>query len=280
MEFTLNNQVTLPAIGFGTYRATEGNGEQVILDALATGYRYFDTASFYQNETEIGNAIKSSGIDRKELFLASKVWKTEMGYESTREAFEQSLSRLQTDYLDLYLIHWPKAEPADAGWKEKLQATWRAMEELYEEKRIRAIGVSNFLPHHIKALMETARVQPALNQLELHVGYMQEAAVSYCRENRIQVQAWSPLGRRRMLEEPVVIRMAEKYGVTTAEFLLRFLLQSGIAIVPKASGKARMQANLHVPEFEIEFEDMSLLHCLPQMGWSGEHPDLMREERC
>ncbi|MBE5928785.1 MAG: aldo/keto reductase [Lachnospiraceae bacterium] len=273
MEFVLNNGVKLPKIGFGTYRATENDGEQTILDALSVGYRYFDTASFYMNEEEIGNAIKKSGVPREDIFLASKVWKTQMGYESTLAAFEESLEKLQTDYLDLYLIHWPKTI-SDADWKQKLQDTWKAMEELYNAGRIRAIGLSNFLPHHIEALKETAIVKPTVNQLELHVGYMQEAAVAKCREEGIVPQAWSPLGRRRVLAEPIVVSMAEKYQATTAELLLKFLLQSDIAVIPKASSKERMSANLNLSDFEINEEDMSFLRCLPQMGWSGEHPDV------
>lgn len=274
MKFKLSNGVMLPSIGFGTYRATEENGQKVILDALKIGYRYFDTASFYDNETEIGNALKEFDIKRKEFFLCSKVWKSEMGYEDTKRAFDRSLNRLQTDYLDLYLIHWPKERPDAEDWEERLQATWKAMEELYEQGKVRAIGLSNFLPHHIEALKKTAQVKPMVNQLELHIGYMQEHAVEYCRENGVQLQAWSPLGRRRMLEEPLVIKMALKYGVTSAEFLLRFLLQENIAIIPKASKKERMKANLDIPDFKIEIQDAHFIKSLPQMGWSGEHPDL------
>ena len=215
--FQLQNGVLLPAIGFGTYKATDGNGKQAISDALETGYRYLDTASFYGNEGEIGEAVKESGIPREELFLASKVWKTEMGYEETKAAFAKTRERLQTDYLDLYLIHWPKKTPEDKNWKVCLKETWHAMEELYEEGRIRAIGVSNFLPHHLEVILEDARIKPMVNQLELHVGYLQMAAVNYCREHDILVQAWSPLGRRRVLEEPVVVSFAEKYQVTPAQ---------------------------------------------------------------
>lgn len=276
MEFKLGNGITIPAVGFGTYKATEGDGELVILEALEVGYRYFDTASFYDNETEIGNALNKSGIDRKDLFLSSKVWKTEMGYKETLAAFERSLSRLQTDTLDSYLIHWPKQTPDAADWKETLRETWRAMEELYRKGKVKTIGLSNFLPHHIEVMWEDAEIKPMVNQLELHVGYMQEAAVRYCQDRGIQLQAWSPLGRRRVLEEPVVLGMADKYDVTPAQFLLRFLLQNGIIVIPKASSRERMSANLHVPEFTIRDSDMYFLKCLPQIGWSGEHPDFER----
>lgn len=273
MIFTLNNGVTLPAIGFGTYLATDGNGEQTIIDALEVGYRYFDTASFYHNEEEIGHALRKAGIPREELFLSSKVWKTQMGYEETKKAFQESLEKLGTEYLDMYLIHWPKETAQDPEWKKKIQDTWRAMEEFYEAGKVRAIGLSNFLPHHIMALKETAKVQPMVNQLELHVGYMQEYALAYCKENDIVVQAWSPLGRRRMLEDANVIRMATDYQVTPAMLLLRYLMQRELVVIPKASSKERMKENLEIPEFVISPEDMAFLSCIPQQGWSGEHPD-------
>lgn len=272
--FQLQNGVLLPAIGFGTYKATDGNGKQSISDALETGYRYLDTASFYGNEAEIGEAVKESGIPREELFLASKVWKDEMGYEETKEAFEKSCERLQTDHLDLYLVHWPKRTQEDKDWKICLKDTWRAMEELYEAGRIRAIGVSNCLPHHLEVIFEDAKVKPMVDQLELHVGYLQLAAVNYCREHDIIVQAWSPLGRRRVLEEPVVVSLAKKYQVTPAQFLLGFLHQEGFSVIPKASAKERMISNQQIFDFALSEEDKYFLECLPQMGWSGEHPDL------
>ena len=244
------------------------------MNAFAAGYRYLDTASFYKNEEEIGEAIRESGISRKELFLASKVWRTEMGYEETKTAFAASLQRLGTDYLDLYLIHWPKASADTPDWKQRIQDTWRAMEELYEAGQIRAIGLSNFLPHHIEALLETAKVMPMVNQLELHVGYMQEAAVRYSQEKGILVQAWSPLGRRKLLTEPVIQSFASKYQVTVAQLLLGFLDQQGISVIPKASTVERCKENLDIHGFTLSNEDMYFLKCLPQMGWSGEHPDL------
>lgn len=272
--FQLQNGVLLPAIGFGTYKVTDGNGKQGISDALETGYCYLDTASFYGNEAEIGEAVKESGIPRGELFLASKVWKDEMGYEETKNAFEKSCERMQTDYLDLYLIHWPKRSQEDKDWKDRLKETWRAMEELYEAGRIRAIGVSNFLPHHLEVILEDAKINPMVDQLELHVGYLQLAAVNYCREHDIIVQAWSPLGRRRVLEEPVVVSLAKKYQVTPAQFLLGFLYQEGFSVIPKASAKERMISNQQIFDFVLSEEDKYFLECLPQMGWSGEHPDL------
>lgn len=274
--FILQNGVKMPKTGYGTYKCTDGSDERIVRMALEAGYRLLDTAAVYENEEYVGKAIRESGISRDEIFLTSKVWKTHLGYEETRKSFEESLERLQTDYLDLFLIHWPKPAPESADWKELDRGSWKAMEEFYRQGKVRAIGLSNFLPHHIEALMETAEVRPMVNQLELHVGYMQEAAVQYCKNCKIQVQAWSPLGRRRVLEEPLVVKLAVKYGVSPAQFLLKFLLQQDIGVIPKASSIERMRQNLELPDFEIEAEDIYLLRCLPQAGWGGEHPDLAR----
>ena len=272
----LQNGVKMPRIGYGTYKCTDGSDERVVRMALDAGYRMLDTAAFYGNEEYVGKAVRESGIPRKELFLTSKVWKSDLGYEKTKKSVEESLERLQTDYLDLCLIHWPKPDPESTDWKELDRGSWKALEELYHRGTVRAIGVSNFLPHHLEALMEAAEVRPMVDQLELHVGYLQEAAVQYCKSWGIQVQAWSPLGRRRVLEEPMVVEMAQKYHVSPAQFLLGFLLQQNIAVIPKASSMERMRQNLELPEFVITEEDMHLLRCLPQAGWSGEHPDLER----
>lgn len=275
-NFVLSNGVVMPKIGFGTYKSTDGSDERVIGQALKVGYRLLDTAAAYKNEEQVGKAMAQSGISRQEIFLTSKVWKTNLGYEQTKTSFQESLERLQTDYLDLCLLHWPKPDPESTDWKELDRESWRALEELYKEGKVRAIGVSNFLPHHLENIRKTAEIQPMVDQLELHAGYLQEAAVAYCKEHQIQVQAWSPLGRRRIMEQEQVQKMAEKYRVSVAQFLLRFLLQLEIGVIPKASAPERMRQNLELPEFAIEEEDIWFLRGLPQMGWSGEHPDLPR----
>ena len=272
----LSNGVKMPMIGYGTYKCTDGSDERVIRMALDAGYRLLDTAAAYENETQVGNAIRESGISREDIFLTSKVWKTDLGYEKTKRSFEGSLERLGTDYLDLFLLHWPKPCPESLDWKELDRGSWKALEEFYAQGKVRAIGLSNFLPHHMEALLETATVQPMVNQLELHIGYMQETAVQYCKARGIQVQAWSPLGRKRVLEEPLVVKMAEKYKMSPAQFLLEFLLSLNIGVIPKSSSPERMRQNLEVPDIEIEAEDLYLLRCLPQIGWGGEHPDLPR----
>lgn len=273
--FTLYNGVTIPCIGYGTYKAADTNTCDIIATAAKAGYRFFDTASFYGTETFLAEALKQADLPRNEVFITSKVWKAEMGYNETLEAFERTLKNLDTDYLDLYLIHWPRYT-LDGEWKQTCIDTWKAMEELYEAGRVRAIGLSNFLPHHMDVILDNCNIKPMVNQLEVHPGYTQEAAIRYCQERDILVQAWSPLGRQRVLEEPLLIELAAKYDVTPAQICLRFLLQRGINPIPKASSLERMRNNMDIFDFSITTEDMHRLNTLPQTGWSGEHPDFER----
>ncbi len=273
-EFVLDNGVVIPAVGYGSYLATEGKGEQTVKDALDAGYRYIDTASFYGNEESIGRALEEYGIERDEIFLCSKVWPSDLGREKTLASFEASCKKLKTDKLDMFLIHWPKEDKDDPRWIDKVRESWALMEELYDQGRVRAIGLSNFLPHHIRALLETARIKPMVDQLEFHVGYMQEYALAYLKREGILPQAWSPLGRARLINDPLVVGMASKYEKSSAQLLLRYLLQRGIAVIPKASATERMKQNLDVFDFRISEDDMSMLSCLPECGWSGEHPDV------
>lgn len=275
-HYILNNGVEIPAIAFGTYKAADGKSADVIRAAIEAGYRYFDTASFYGTETYLAQAVRESGISRDEIFIASKLWKTEMGYENVKYAFERSLDKLNTDYLDLYLIHWPLPDPEYKDWKQLDKETWRAMEELYQAGKVRAIGLSNFLSHHIDNILEDCTVRPAVDQIEYHPGYSQEAAVQYCKERNILVQAWSPIGRQRVLEEPLVLELAGKYAVSPAQICLKFAVQRGIIPLPKSSSVERMKENLDLYSFEMEREDIWRLATMPQAGWSGEHPDRER----
>ncbi len=277
-RYILDNGEVIPAVGFGSFMSTDKRGEDVITDALDAGYRYIDTAAFYHNEEAIGAALKKSGIERKDIFLCSKVWPGDLGREKTLRSFEESCEKLGTDYLDMFLIHWPKTGPDDEDWLCKVRESWALMEELYEKGRIRVIGLSNFLPHHIRPLMETAVIRPMVDQLELHVGYMQEYALAYLKENGILPQAWSPLGRGSMLNDAEISKLAAKYGKTNAQILLRFLLQRGIPVIPKASSPERMRENLDIFDFKLTKDEISYLSCLPQRGWSGEHPDLPRPQ--
>ena len=274
-SFRLSNGVEIPAVGYGSYLSTEGNGKQTIIDALDAGYRYIDTAMFYQNEAEIGEALAEYDIKREDLFLVSKVWHTMLGREKTLQSFEASLKALGTDYLDMFLIHWPMGPDKDTDWLALQTETWKLMEELYEAGRVRAIGLSNFLPHHIEPLIKNIKILPMLDQLELHVGYMQEYALNYLRSKGIVIQAWSPLGRARVLNDERVLAIAEKHGRSAAQILLRYLLDRDIAVIPKASSKERMKQNLDVFDFRLTDEEISYLSCIPETGWSGEHPDMM-----
>ena len=275
-KFTLSNGVEIPAVGYGTYLTSEKD-DGTVAAALAAGYRHFDTASFYGTEQALGDALKAAGVPREELFLTSKLWKDEMGYENALAAFERSLQKLGSDYLDLYLIHWPRTDDLTAEWRQLDRDTWRALEDLYRAGRVRAIGVSNFLPHHLRSLMKTAEVMPMVNQIEFHPGYPQTYTVEFCKAHGILPEAWSPLGRTRVLQDERLAGIAAKYGKSVAQLCVRFALQCGVAPLPKSSSPARMQANLDVFDFVISDEDMDRILTLPQFGWSGLHPDYPRE---
>lgn len=274
--FTLANGIKVPAQAFGTYKAADRRSAEVISMAIRAGYRYFDTASFYGTEEYLAQAIEGSGIPRSSFFITSKLWKDEMGYENAKAAFQRSIERLKTDYLDMYLIHWPLPDPKYSEWKELDAETWRALEELYKEGKVRAIGLSNFLPHHVENILAKCKIMPMVDQLEYHPGYSQEAAVKYCQDKGILVQAWSPLGRTRVLQDPLILTMAEKYGVTPAKICLVFAVQRGVQPLPKASSPERMRENLDLFSFELDQEDIWRLATMPQTGWSGEHPDRVR----
>ena len=272
--YTLSNGVRIPCVGYGTYKAADGNGSAVIRMALEAGYRYFYTASFYQTETYVAQALRDSGVSRSEVFLASKMWKDEMGYAQTKAAFQRTLERLETDYLDLYLIHWPRPDAGYGDWKQLDMDTWRAMEELYEAGKIRAIGLSNFLPQHIENLLQNGKIAPMVNQIEFHPGHTQEATVRYCQAHGIQVQAWSPMGRTRVLKDPLVQELAQNHGVSAAQICLRYAVQRQIIPLPKASSMERMKQNQDLFSFELTQEEMFRLDTMPPTGWSGQHPDL------
>lgn len=271
--YTLANGQRIPCLGFGTYNAKGGDNLAIVQSAIEAGYRYFDTASLYETERVLGQAIQESGIARDQFFIVSKLWIDERGYREAKEAIARSLERLQMDYLDLYLIHWPRGAEGDTDWKEKDLDTWKALEELCEAGKTRGLGLSNFLPHHVENILGDCRIRPVVDQLEIHPGYTQEAAVRYCEENDIRVQAWSPLGRSSMLENPILKEYAGKYNKSVAQLCLRFLLQKGIIPLVKSSAMERMKQNQDIFDFEISKEDMSVINNMPQNTWLGEHPD-------
>lgn len=272
MNHVLSNAYKIPCIGYGTYKVNGEEAVSVIKAAIDAGYRHIDTATFYGNEVEVGKAIHECGVAREELFITSKVWKTERGYESTKKSFLKTLEDMQLEYLDLYLIHWPASFCQYENWEEINLETWRAMTELYKEGKIKAIGVSNFHVHHLEALMRT-EVKPMVNQLEYHPGEMQEETVEYCKEHGILVEAWSPLGRGRIFENELLLQLAEKYGKTLPQICLRWELQNGIIPLPKTMSEKRMKENLDIFDFEISKEDMKVLNTMEKCGASGLHPD-------
>ena len=269
---TLNNGLTIPAIGFGTYKAQY----PAVMAALNEGYRYFDTASFYGNESEIAEALTNSGIKREDVIIASKVWKSDMGYDSAINAFSRTLENFRCGYVDVYMIHWPRPNLELEGWRELDLETWRAMEHLYSQGKIRALGISNFLPYHAENILSRCEVMPSIAQFEFHPGHLQFPALEYYRRKGIQVQAWSPIGRGRVLDDVLIRELAGKYHVTPAQICIRFCIQEGVMPLPKASSPERMRENLACVNFSLDDEDISRIENMPPVGWSGEHPDRER----
>jgi len=271
MDFQLNNQLRIPAIGFGTWQLTE-NVETVIGQALQAGYKHIDTAAVYANEAEIGNALKKFSVPREDIFITSKVWNTERGYDATINAFEESLKKLQTEYLDLYLIHWP-TKNTEPDWERKNAETWRALEYLYKQKKVKAIGVSNFLVHHLQALLDDCQIKPMVNQIEYHPGYLQPEVVNFCKVNDILVQAWSPLGSGKLLQDPTLVALASKYQVSVAQLCIQFALQHNILPLPKSSTLANIQSNIQFATFIIQQQDCESIYKMKETGFSGLLPD-------
>lgn len=269
--FELSNGVRIPCIGFGTWQSRDGEGVAAVKSALEAGYRLIDTAAAYGNELSVGAAIRESCVPRNQIFITSKLRNSAHGYDATMEAFEWSTQKLGTDYLDLYLIHWPNPLQFRPIWKEATRGTWRAFEALYRAGRIRAIGVSNFMPHHIKMLMETAAIQPMVNQLKLCPGITQDAAVEYCRARGILVEAYSPFGTGSIFSAPEIREIAARYRKSIGQVCLRWSLQMGYLPLPKSGNPARIRENLDVLDFDLSEEDMAKIASLK--GSCGEAPD-------
>lgn len=262
----LHNGVEMPRLGLGVYKVEGGNQvEETVQTALEIGYRSIDTAAFYQNEEGVGNAIRNSGINRKELFITTKVWNTNQGYNETLKAFDDSMKKLQLDYLDLYLIHWPV--------KGKYLDTWRALEKLYQDGRVRAIGVSNFKIHHLEDLFSHSELKPTVNQVELHPRLSQEELRTFCKTHEIAVEAWSPIGRGRLLNEPVLSEIGEKYQKSTAQVMLRWHLQNGVIVIPKSVTPSRIKENTELFDFALSQDDMDKINSLNKDERFGADPD-------
>ena len=252
---SLSNGVKMPMEGFGVFQIPEETCEQVVKDAIATGYRLIDTASSYQNEKAVGRAIRNCGIPREELFVTTKAYIQQMGYEKTKEAFAQSLDHLGLTYLDLYLIHMPFGD---------YYGSWRALEELYQEGKIRAIGVCNFLPDRLLDLCYNAKILPQINQIERHPHYQRPEELSLMKELQVQPQAWAPFaeGLKGMFTEPVLQKIAQKYGKTPAQVILRWNVQQGVIVIPKSVHKERMKENLNIWDFALDGEDLEQIAAL------------------
>lgn len=263
---TLHNGVRMPQFGLGVYKVEEGQQvEETVKNAIKLGYRLIDTAAFYENEEGVGKAIKESGVPREELFITTKVWNSDQGYEQTLDAFEKSLKKLDLEYIDLYLIHWPV--------KGKYIDTWRALEKIYSDGKVKAIGVSNFQIHHLKDIMENSSEKPVVNQVELHPRLSQEELRAFCDEHDIKVEAWSPIARGRVLEEPTIQHIAEKHGKTAAQVILRWHLQNRIIIIPKSVHEERLKENADIFDFELSMDEMNQMNTLNLNERFGADPD-------
>lgn len=276
-KLVLNDQNQIPIIGFGTYKATQKEGIESVRNALSKGYRLIDTAAIYGNESEVGQGIKASGLDRAEIFVTTKLWREHLGYASAKKEFGNSLSKLGLDYLDLYLIHWPANARNYDNWQKTNAETWRAMEELQAEGKIRSIGVSNFWQEHLEALFQTARVIPAVNQIEFHPGYWQPEVTAFCQKHTITVESWSPLARGKVFGNEVLRSIAGKHRKSVSQICLRWVIQHDVIVIPKSTTPERIEENINLFDFELSDEEMDQINALPEMGFSGELPGIWPE---
>ena len=262
----LHNGVKLPWLGFGVFRIPKDeDGVQMLQWAFEAGYRSVDTAMIYYNEETVGQAIKKSGIPRRELFITTKVWNRDQGYESTLAAFDASLQRLQLETLDLYLIHWPE--------KGRFQDTWRALEKLYRDGLVRAIGVCNFMVHHLEDLLQTAEIVPMVNQVEFHPRLQTPALYAYCNEKKIQLEAWAPLMKGQVMDIPELQQIGRKYGKAPTQVALNWMIARNVVTIPKSSKRERIFANADIFDFELTADELALIDGLDQNLRIGEDPD-------
>ncbi len=264
----LNNGNYIPSIGFGTSMVTGDECIKTIKKAIEVGYTHIDTAHAYENEVEIGKAIKQSNIDREKIFITSKVWKDSMGYKNTIKSFEETLKNLKLEYVDLFLIHWPKNND------DKLNIeTWKALEKLYRDGKAKAIGVSNFLEKHLKVILDNCSIVPAVNQIEFHPGLVRKDTIDFCRKNNIVIEAWAPLGKGKMLNNEILNRLAEKYNKSVAQICIKWCLQNEVIPLPKSQNKERMKQNLDIFDFEISNEDMNEINNIEFFAGSDMDPN-------
>ncbi|QPC81812.1 aldo/keto reductase [Phototrophicus methaneseepsis] len=268
---TLNNGVEMPIFGLGVYQTEVGSEtENAVRWALQAGYRAVDTAALYRNEAEVGKVVQSGIMSREDIFVTSKVWVNDLSYEGTKAAFDASMERLGLDYLDLYLIHWPVND-----W----QGAWRALEEIYDSDRVRAIGVSNFLPHHLEELLSFAKVAPAVDQIEFHPFLQTPDLQVFAEKNDIKLTAWAPIMKGRVTKVPELIEIGEKYGKSPVHVTLRWMLQIGVITIPKSANKDRIETNADIFDFELTDEDIAVIETLDkgEEGRIGPNPDRFGE---
>ena len=264
---TLNNGVEMPQIVFGVFRVPDDETVPAVLSAIEVGYRGIDTASLYGNETAVGTAVACCGLPREQLFITTKLWNDDQGYDATFRAFDASLRRLGLDYVDLYLIHWPV--PAKSAYLE----TWKAFEEIYASGRARAIGVSNFQPWHLQPLLDRHRIVPAVNQVELHPHFQQEQVRAFDRAHGIVTEAWSPLAQGDILADPVITALSRRYGKTPAQIVLRWHIELGNVVIPKSVTPSRIKENINIFDFSLGASDLAALRALDRGARTGPDPD-------
>lgn len=269
----LSNNLHFPSIGLGTWHIKDQSTiDTMILNSYNAGYRLIDTASKYDNENLIGNAIKKYNLNRSELFITSKIWKDDKGYYNVLKAFDRTINNLQTDYLDLYLIHWPMTSD---NWEELNIDTWKALEYLYNTHKVKAIGVSNFMPQHLDALLPYVNIMPMINQIEFHPGFTQISTIKYCQEKNIQIEAWSPLGSGNIFSNKILQNLSIKYKKTIAQICLRWALQNNVIPLPKSTNLNRIKENINIYNFSIDDNDMKVINSIPSFCYSGLNPNII-----
>ncbi len=271
--FKIYNGAEIPCMGLGTWQSKDDTATAAVLSALAFGYRLIDTAAAYGNEKGVGAGIRQSGLKREEIFVTSKLRNADHGYKATLDAFDLTMEKLGLEYLDLYLIHWPNPVQFRTHWEAATAGTWAAFEELYKKDKIKAIGVSNFMPHHIDTLMKTAKIKPMVNQLKLCPSVTQPEAVEYCRKNGIVVEAYSPFGTGGIFKVEEMQRLADKYGKTIGQICLRWCLQKGFVSLPKSANPMRIKENTEIFDFELTDEDIDLISNLKGFVTDIPRPD-------
>ena len=273
-NMVLSNGVQIPEIGFGTWRTPDGNVcVESVKEAIRIGHRHIDGAALYGNEVSVGDAVRACGVDRKDLFITSKLWNDQHTYDDAIRACNKTLSDLGVDYIDLYLIHWPNPVSCRERWQERNADVWRAFETLYREGKVRSIGVSNFLEHHLDELAKTATIAPMVNQIEINPGFARTDLVEYCKARNIVVEAWSPLANGNVLKLECLQALSAKYGRSIPQIVLRWLLQRDVLPLTKSVTPSRIVENFSVFDFELSAEDMDAINNIPIDVSSGSHPD-------